>query len=76
MLYAGQRIRKRPQPGRRGLEGTAGVACPFPQLRELGLAELMRSYGQRSHAGQEVRLVDLPGDAGQGLGCWEKSRMT
>ena len=44
----------------------------FLSSGELGLAELMRSYGQRSHAGQEVRLVDLPGDAGQGLGCWEK----
>ena len=44
----------------------------FLSSGELGLAELMRSYGQRSHAGQEVRLVDLPGDAGQGIGCWEK----
>jgi len=32
----------------------------------------MLSQGTRIKAGQEVRLVDIPGDAGKGLGCWEE----
>lgn len=44
----------------------------FLSTGELGLGEHMLSQGMRIKAGQEVRLVDIPGDAGQGLGCWEQ----
>ena len=43
----------------------------FLSTGELSLAEKMREVGQRSKAGQEVRLVDVPADAGQGLGLFE-----
>lgn len=37
---------------------------------ELGLADHLASAGQKSHAGQAVRFVELPADAGAGLGMW------
>ena len=43
----------------------------FLSTGELSLAEKMREAGQRSKAGQEVRLVDVPADAGQGFGLFE-----
>ncbi|MDP7333409.1 MAG: DUF927 domain-containing protein [SAR324 cluster bacterium] len=44
----------------------------FLSTGELSLGEHMLSQGTRIKAGQEVRLVDIPGDAGKGLGCWEE----
>jgi putative DNA primase/helicase len=40
---------------------------------EIGLADHMRAAkgGGRTMAGQELRLLDLPADAGAGLGAWE-----
>lgn len=37
---------------------------------ELGLADHLASAGQKTHAGQTVRFVELPADAGAGLGMW------
>lgn len=40
---------------------------------EIGLADHMRAAkrGERIMAGQELRLLDLPADAGAGFGAWE-----
>ena len=38
---------------------------------ESDLAGFMASGGQRSHAGQEVRLASLPAEAGKGLGAFD-----
>ncbi len=40
---------------------------------EIGLADHMRAAkrGERTMAGQELRLLDLPADAGTGMGAWE-----
>jgi len=38
---------------------------------EVGLADHMASAGQRAHAGQAVRFIELPADAGHGKGIWE-----
>ncbi|MCG9116226.1 DUF927 domain-containing protein [Laribacter hongkongensis] len=38
---------------------------------ESDLAGFMASGGQRTHAGQEVRLASLPADAGKGLGAFD-----
>jgi putative DNA primase/helicase len=43
----------------------------FLSTGELSLAEKMREAGQRAKAGQEVRLVDVPADAGHGLGLFK-----
>ncbi len=43
----------------------------FLSTGEIGIAEHMRHGGQKSKAGQEVRLADLPADAGRGLGLFE-----
>jgi len=43
----------------------------FLSTGEIGLAEHMRSAGKQSKAGQEVRLADLPADAGRGMGLFE-----
>jgi len=37
---------------------------------EIGLADHIASAGQRAHAGQSVRFIELPADAGAGLGMW------
>jgi len=40
---------------------------------EIGLADHMRAAkrGERTMAGQELRLLDLPADAGAGMGAWQ-----
>jgi uncharacterized protein (DUF927 family) len=39
---------------------------------EVGLAAKLGEAGRRARAGQEVRLVDLPADAGRGFGVFEE----
>jgi putative DNA primase/helicase len=43
----------------------------FLSAGEVGLSDHMAAVGKRSRAGQEVRLVDVPADAGAGLGLFE-----
>lgn len=38
---------------------------------EVGLAQHMATVGKRARAGQSVRLVDMPADAGAGMGAFE-----
>lgn len=58
--------------------GRNGVAPPIKQWRlvfmssgELSLADKMAEIGRRIFAGLEVRLIDIPADAGAGHGCFE-----
>lgn len=44
----------------------------FLSTGEMGLADKMIEGGKRPRAGQEVRLVDVPSDAGAGLGIFEE----
>lgn len=44
----------------------------FLSTGEIGLADLIAEAGGRSRAGQEVRVIDLPADAGAGLGMFER----
>lgn len=41
---------------------------------ELGLADHLASIGQKSHAGQAVRFIEIFADAGTGLGMWNELR--
>ena len=43
----------------------------FLSTGEISLAQHVEAAGQRVHAGQEVRLIDLPANAGQGHGLFE-----
>jgi uncharacterized protein (DUF927 family) len=43
----------------------------FISSGEISLADHMNEAGQRIRAGQETRMVDLPADAGKGLGLFE-----
>jgi putative DNA primase/helicase len=43
----------------------------FLSSGELSLADKMAEIGRRTKAGQEVRLVDIPADAGASLGIFE-----
>jgi len=43
----------------------------FLSSGEVSLADKMAEIGRRSKAGQEVRLVDIPANAGKGLGAFE-----
>lgn len=43
----------------------------FLSAGEIGLAEHMGEAGKRTRAGQELRMIDLPADAGTGSGIFE-----
>jgi putative DNA primase/helicase len=43
----------------------------FLSAGEVGLSDHMAEAGKRSRAGQELRLVDLPADAGKGFGVFD-----
>ncbi len=43
----------------------------FLSTGEIGLAEKLAELGRRARAGQEVRVVEIPADAGQGLGIFD-----
>ena len=58
--------------------GRSGAARPRLAWRilglsagEIGLAAHMAEAGKRPRAGQELRMIDLPADAGAGLGIFE-----
>jgi putative DNA primase/helicase len=44
----------------------------FLSTGEISLASKMAEDGKRSTAGQEVRVIDIPADAGQGMGLFEE----
>jgi putative DNA primase/helicase len=44
---------------------------PFLSTGETGLAAKMQEGGRRARAGQEVRVVEIPADAGAGRGIFE-----
>ena len=44
----------------------------FLSTGEITLEDKMRESGQEARAGQEVRIVDFPADAGAGLGMFEE----
>ena len=44
----------------------------FLSAGELSLAQHMAEVGKKVHAGQELRMADIPADAGAGLGCFEQ----
>ena len=58
--------------------GRTGTAKPrqtwqllFLSAGEIGLAQHMAEGGKKAKAGQEVRLIDVEADAGQGLGLFD-----
>lgn len=44
----------------------------FLSAGELSLSQHMAEVGKKVHAGQELRMADIPADAGAGLGCFEE----
>lgn len=44
----------------------------FATTGETDLATMMKTAGKRTFAGQELRLCDIPADAGKGLGIFEE----
>lgn len=44
----------------------------FLSSGEITLSELLQSEGRRVYAGQEVRIADIPADAGAGMGIFEE----
>src|SRR6266446_4954990 len=61
--------------GRASRDGSARRSAQWRLLflssGELSLADKMAEAGKRVRAGQEVRLVDVPADAGAGMGIFE-----
>lgn len=44
----------------------------FLSSGEISLTDHLATVGKRVRGGMEVRLIDLPADAGQGFGAWEE----
>jgi putative DNA primase/helicase len=61
---------------RAGRSGTARARQTWKLLflsaGEIGLSQHLQSVGKKTKAGQEVRLVELPADAGAGSGLFEE----
>lgn len=61
--------------GRSQVDGSArsirSWRCALLSNGEPTLADKMREDGQQVRAGQEVRIIDVPADAGAGMGAWE-----
>jgi putative DNA primase/helicase len=55
-----------------GQRATQSWRTLFLSTGEVSLVDKMQEAGQRARAGQEVRLVDVPADAGAGLGVFEE----
>lgn len=43
----------------------------FLSAGEVGIATHMATIGKQANVGQEIRLADIPADAGAGMGCFE-----
>lgn len=55
-----------------GLRDPASWRILFLSSGEAGLAEHMAEAKKKPKAGQEIRLLDIPADAGEGFGMFEK----
>ncbi len=54
-----------------GLRNTAKWRLLFLSAGELSLSQHVSAVGKITHSGAEIRMADIPADAGQGLGCFE-----
>lgn len=54
------------------LRPTATWKTLFLSNGEISLADMLASEGKKVKAGQEVRVIDLPADAGRGLGIFDQ----
>jgi uncharacterized protein (DUF927 family) len=54
-----------------GARKTSQWRLIFLSAGEVGLSQHMLEANKRVHAGQEIRMADIPADAGAGLGCFE-----
>jgi putative DNA primase/helicase len=61
----------RPAPAARGYARAFTLALAVLSSGEIGLAQHMAEVGKQSRAGQELRLAEIPADAGKGLGLFE-----
>jgi hypothetical protein len=55
-----------------GARPTGSWVLLFMSTGEVSLADKVAEYGKRAKAGQQVRILDLPADAGAGHGAFEK----
>jgi uncharacterized protein (DUF927 family) len=53
-----------------GLRESTAWAIAMLSSGEIGLSEHLASAGQKHFAGQEVRFIEVDGDAGKGFGMW------
>ena len=54
-----------------GLRNTAKWRLLFLSAGELSLSQHVAEVGKKTPAGAELRMADIPADAGHGLGCFE-----
>lgn len=56
---------------RGGARKTSQWRVMFLSAGEISLSQHMQDANKRTHAGQEIRMADIPSDAGAGHGCFE-----
>lgn len=69
MLANGQAKVRANQNG--GARSTAKWRLLFLSAGELSLSQHVAEVGKKTPAGAELRMADIPADAGQGMGCFE-----
>ncbi|GKS69964.1 hypothetical protein W03_19680 [Nitrosomonas sp. PY1] len=69
MLANGQAKVRANQNG--GARNTAKWRLLFLSAGELSLSQHVAEVGKKTPAGAELRMADIPADAGQGIGCFE-----
>ena len=66
-----RRVSVRFAPSETAMPGACTVACDTLVGRVTVSAKIAEDRGKRVAAGQMIRLIDLPSDAGQGLGAFD-----
>lgn len=69
MLESGRGKQRATQKG--GARSVKTWRCLFLSTGEISLADHAAATGKRTHAGQEIRLFDIPADAGKEMGMFE-----
>lgn len=70
-MFTQRQGKARAAAGGTGMREMATFRVLFQANGETTLARMMQAVGEKTFAGQEIRFVEIDGDAGAGLGCWE-----
>lgn len=70
-MFTQRQGKARAAAGGTGMREMATFRVLFQANGETTLARMMQAVGEKTFAGQEIRFIEIDGDAGAGMGCWE-----